>query len=280
MSSKTEAVENAEENAKEKEELISIVITVRNEERNIADMLDSLVIQEPPIEIIIVDSHSEDKTVDIIKGYMKKYPFIRLIIRGGTRGYCRNIGIKASRGFAVAFIDGDCIANPFWIHEMRNSLKRGADIVAGKSIQIGYYPFASLGRVELYHKGVDLTYPSDNLCYRRHILDEIGGFDPEFITAEDIDLNYRAVEAGYKIVYNPRMIVYHRARDTFLGFFKQAFWNGYGRKQLTLKHGRLWGNYSYSEMFKRRMTFWYFVRLVVAMGGYVTCKFFRDLRSR
>ena len=51
---------------------ISVVITVRNEERHISDLLDSLIIQEPPFEIVIVDAHSEDGTVDIIKKYHQK----------------------------------------------------------------------------------------------------------------------------------------------------------------------------------------------------------------
>ncbi len=42
--------------------LISIIITVRNEERNLPNLLDSLVAQEQPIEIIIIDSASEDRT--------------------------------------------------------------------------------------------------------------------------------------------------------------------------------------------------------------------------
>lgn len=261
------------------EGLISIVITVRNEGRNIATLLDSLVVQEGPIEIIIIDSHSEDDTVGIVKRYQKRYPFIKLIVRGGKRGYCRNIGVNRAEGGVVAFTDGDCIVNPFWVKEIRNSIREGHNVVAGNTIYIGYYPFASLGRVELYYKGSDITYPSCNLAYTKEAFNEVGGFDPHFVTAEDIDLNYRAVEKGYTIHYNPDMIIYARARGTFVGFFKQAFWNGYGRKQLTLKHGRLWGNYSYSEMFRKRLTFWYGVRMVVAMVGYLTCKFLRHLRE-
>lgn len=256
--------------------LVSIVITVRNEGRNIATLLDSLVIQQKPIEIIIIDSHSEDDTVDIVKRYMKKYPFIRLIVKGGKRGYCRNLGVKKARGDIVAFVDGDCIVNPFWVEQIRKTISEGAHVAAGYTINIGYYPFASLGRVELYYKGSDITFPSCNLAYTKEAFQKIGGFDNTFVTAEDIDLNFRAVQNGYSIKYNKDMIIYARARDTFVGFFKQAFWNGFGRKQLTRKHGNLWGNYSYSEMFKHKMTFWYLVRMVIAMVGYISCKIFGE----
>lgn len=259
--------------------MISVITTVRNEARNIAHLLDSLVGQQGPREIIVVDANSEDRTQDLVRNYAERYDEVRLMVRGGKRGFCRNIGVEEAKGEVVAFIDGDCIANPFWLREIWAGLESGADVVAGKTINIGYRPFADLGRVELYYKGFDVTYPSCNLAYTKVSFLEAGGFDDDFVTAEDIDLNYRAINAGFKIRYNPRMVVYAKARDTFVGFFKQAFWNGYGRKQLTLKHGRLWGNYSYSEMFKRKMSFWYFARMATAMVGYLTCKFLRGLAN-
>ncbi len=247
--------------------------TVRNEARNIAALLDSLVIQEPPVEILVVDAGSEDATRDIVKQYEKRYEFVRLHIRGGTRGAGRNYGIAQARGEAVAFIDGDAIANPFWIKELREGL-RSAEVVAGRSIQIGYRPFEDLERVELVVRGVDVTYPSSNLAYRKAVLGEIGGFDEWMVTAEDIDLNLRAVFAGHAIRFCAGAIIYHRTRDSYFDFLRQAFWNGVGRKQLTLKHGSLWGAYQPFEMFRRKTTFWSLVRLVTALMGYGACKVF------
>ncbi len=148
--------------------LVSVVTTVRNEARNIAALLDSLAVQEPPIEVIVVDSHSEDATRDIVRTYEKRYDFVHLYVSGGTRGAGRNFGIRKARGEAVAFIDGDAIANPFWIRELREGLRRH-DIVAGRTIQIGYRPFEELERVELIVQGTDVTYPSSNLAYRKAV---------------------------------------------------------------------------------------------------------------
>ncbi len=247
--------------------------TVRNEARNIAALLDSLVIQEPPIEIIVVDAGSEDPTRDVVQRYESQYPFVHLYIKGGTRGAGRNFGIRMARGEAIAFIDGDAIANPFWIHELRQGLGT-FDIVAGRSIQIGYRPFEDLERVELLVRGVDVTYPSSNLAYRKTVLQEIGGFDDWMVTAEDIDLNLRAVLAGHPIGFRTNAIIYHRTRDSYFDFMRQAFWNGAGRKQLTLKHGSLWGHYQPSEMLRQRTTFWSLLRLIAALMGYVAYKAF------
>jgi glycosyltransferase involved in cell wall biosynthesis len=253
--------------------LISVISTVRNEARNIAHLLDSLVVQEGPLEILIVDSASQDGTPEIVRGYEKRYDNIHLHFKGGTRGAGRNFGIRMARGEAVAFIDGDAIANPFWIRELRAGLAH-SDVVAGRSIQIGYRPFEDLERVELIVRGVDVSYPSSNLAYRKKVLLEIGGFDERFVTAEDIDLNLRAVTAGHPIAFRPGAIIYHRTRDSYFDFVRQAFWNGAGRKQLTLKHGTLWKQYRPVAMFRQKTTFWSVLRLAAAFLGYAGYKAF------
>ncbi len=253
--------------------LISVVVTVRNEERNIGDLLDSLVTQEGPLEIIIVDAYSTDRTREIVESYASRYAYIKYHLKGGTIGAGRNYGVEHSSGEAVAFIDGDCIANPFWLKNLREGLKEST-VVAGRTILIGYHAFEDLERVELIYKGFDLTFPTSNLAYDKALFVSIGGFDEWFITAEDIDLNLRAVENGGTILYRKDAVVYHRTRGSFYKFYKQAFWNGAGRKQLTMKHGRLWQSYRPGEMFKREASFWSFSRLLAALLGYVGYKFF------
>jgi len=256
--------------------LVSVIVTVRNEEHHIRALLDSLVAQEGPLEVVVVDAYSTDGTIAMVEGYRERFPFVQLHMKGGTRGEGRNHGIGLAKGEVVAFIDGDCIADPDWLKEMRKELVAGADIVAGRTVRMGYMPFVDLSRVELFYKGVDLTYPSCNLAYRKGVVDEAGRFDTRFRTAEDIDLNYRAVSLGHHIVYNDNAIVQHHERESLVGFFKQAFWNGYGRKQLTLKHGKLWSNYSVTRMIQRDISFWYLLRTIIALLGYATAKVRED----
>src|SRR2546427_7689382 len=66
--------------------LVSVVTTVRDEARNIAALLDSLVVQEPPLEIIVVDSASVDATRDIVRRYERDYENVHLYITGGAPG--------------------------------------------------------------------------------------------------------------------------------------------------------------------------------------------------
>ena len=246
---------------------VSVVLNILNEERNIRDLMDSLVTQEPPLEVVVVDAGSWDKTVEYVNNYAKKYDFIKLFHHPGTRGESTNFGLRQATGDIICFIGGDCIANPFWLSEMRRTLG-SAHIVAGRTLNMGYKPFEDLARVELYREGSDISFPSCNMGYRKEVVEAVREFDPWFITAEDIDFNLRAVDKGYEIIYNDDMVVYHRTRGTMWGFVKQAFWNGYGRKQLTMKHGALWSSYDPRKMFDRNLEFWGIIRLVAAFLGY------------
>lgn len=250
--------------------LVSIVITVKNEERGLGRLLDSLLVQEPPVEILVVDALSRDRTFAIAERYAAEHPgVVRAARKFGSRGIGRNAGVALARGELVAFIDGDCIADSQWIRAIRSGFQT-AEVVAGRTVAVGSSKYARLERVELFQQGSDVTYPSCNLAYRRARFEELHGFDPRFITAEDIDLNLRAVQAGARIRYVPFAVVYHQMRTTFFRFLMQAFWNGYGRKQLTEKHGSLWGNYRMRRLLAGQRSVVGLLRLAAAFSGYAT----------
>jgi glycosyltransferase involved in cell wall biosynthesis len=250
--------------------LLSVVVTVKNEERHLGPLLESLAGQEPPLEVVLVDALSRDRTYEIASAFADAHPgFLRVYRRYGSRGVGRNYGVHRSKGEAVVFIDGDCVAGAGWLRAMREGLREAA-VVAGRTTTVGNATYGNLGRVELYQRGSDVTYPSCNLAYRRSLFEELGGFDPRFITAEDIDLNLRAVQRGARIAYREDARVYHQARESLARFLAQAFWNGWGRKQLTEKHGSLWGNYRYERLLQGQRSPIALARLGAAFTGYAT----------
>lgn len=249
---------------------VSVIITVRNEAKHIRHLLDSLRGQRHLHEIIIVDAQSTDGTVEAIRRHGKALP-LRVIEAPCSRGAGRNIGAEMATGDVLAFTDGDCIANSRWLDAL------AADdpqvVRAGKTEVIGFWAFTKLHRVELPHKGSDTTWPSCNLAYPAALFRRLGGFDESFVTAEDIDLNYRAIEAGARIEHAADAIVYARARDSITGFLRQAYWNGYGRKQLTRKHGRLWHEYRLWDLVRLQgASFWGLLRMAWGFLGYIDAK--------
>lgn len=253
----------------------SVIITVKNEAENIARLLDSLIAQEVDREIIVVDAQSTDGTAEIVRKYASEHSYIKLIVRRAKRGLGRNIGMQNAQGDVFAFIDGDCVADRNWLKSLSSSIAEHP-VVAGKTVYVGKKEYISLERVELYRQGMDVTYPSSNLAYRREVIEKIGMFDDWFITAEDIDLNIRAVDSKFTIFYDENAIVYHSVRENLYSFVKQAFWNGAGRKQLTLKYGRLWGSYKPMELLKRRHSIYGTIRVSAALMGYAAYKLFGE----
>jgi len=250
--------------------LVSVVITVRNEAQHIGQLLESLLLQEGPVEVVLVDAESRDGTREIAETFAARHPgFLRIFERKGSRGIGRNAGVHEARGEWVAFIDGDCFADSQWVERLRNGFAQSA-VVAGRTLVVGRHRYGQLERVELLQQGFDVTFPSCNLAYRRELFLRLGGFDPRFVTAEDIDLNMRAVQSGASIVYRPEALVYHHMRGTFLRFLIQAFWNGYGRKQLTEKHGSLWGRYRVRRLISDQKGVMAWLRLTAALAGYAT----------
>jgi hypothetical protein len=74
-------------------------------------------------------------------------------------------------------------------------------------------------------------------------------------------------------VHAPDALVYAQARDSITGFLRQAYWNGYGRKQLTLKHGKLWAQYSLRRMLRTNgASFWGFLRMGWGFFGYMAAR--------
>ena len=249
---------------------ISVVLTTKNEEKNIKDLLDSLVNQEDPYEVIIVDSESTDKTREIVEEYSKKYDQIKLFNYPGTRAESMNYGIKQATGEAVAFIGGDDIADKNWIREIRKGLGK-SDILVGSLVSRENDKVKSMSNVKLFHKGVNISYPGTNTVYKKDILDELGGFDSWFSSAEDLEINYRAVDAGYKISKNENAKVYYRPRNSLLAYIKQSFWYGYGRKLLGLKHKSVLKKHSIGDILKNQISFLGVIRLLLGVLGYLYC---------
>lgn len=250
--------------------LASIIVTTKNEEKTISKLLDTLLTQDKPFEIIIVDSQSTDNTQKIIKKYIKNHSEIKLYIKKSTRGEGRNFGVAKAIGEIIAFTDGGCTANKKWLQSLKNKIKEGYEIAAGKTIDTGY--FKDVKRVKIEINNYDITYPSCNLAYRKELFKKINGFDTRFITAEDIDLNFRAIENGAKIGYTDQAVIYRKSASNIISLIKQAFWYGYGRKQLSLKHGRLWKKYSPKQIFKTHLDIKSLIRLSFGLLGYLNCK--------
>ena len=95
--------------------LVSVVITTKNEEKNIENCLKSILKQTYPrdkIEIIVVDNNSTDRTKEIARRYTDK-----VYNKGPERSAQRNFGAKQAKGEYYLYLDADMILSPNVISE-------------------------------------------------------------------------------------------------------------------------------------------------------------------
>jgi len=85
---------------------------------------------------------------------------------------------------------------------------------------------------------IQFFFETANLSIRRKVLEDIGFFDTNCITAEDMDINCRAMEKGWNLFYEPDAKIYHFHRKTFQGLCKQWFFYGYGQSYVYKKFNR------------------------------------------
>jgi len=210
--------------------MISVILPSYNSESTIEPVLTALKNQSygEPYEIILVDS-SEDKTPEIVRS---KFPDIKYIhLKEKTDpGTARNLGLKESTGKIILFIDSDCVAQPDWIEKMA-SLHQDTDHAAiGGGVLNGNDPqnnVAWAGYMAEFREFIPEQdrrqvshIPTCNISYKRQYLEELGGFNPNYYPQEDLDFNFRLINAGGTILFNPEAKVSHNHRTTLKDFVR------------------------------------------------------------
>lgn len=216
--------------------LVSIVIPNWNGAHHLPICLDSLRRQHyAPLEILVVDNASTDHSRELLA---RDYPTVRLIAlprNQGFTGAC-NVGIQAARGDIIALLNNDTEADAGWVAALVDAFARHpeAGLVASKILLFDqrdrFHTAGDLFRVDgrLINRGVwekdEGQYDQETYvfsacggaaAYRRSMLDEIGLLDDDFFfSCEDMDLAWRAQLAGYRCVYTPAAVVYHRLSAT------------------------------------------------------------------
>lgn len=105
---------------------VSLVITTKNEEKNIGNCLESIRWQTYPqnlLEVIIVDNNSLDKTKEIAGKYTKN-----VFNKGPERSAQRNYGMKMARGKYLMYLDADMILSPIVIEKAVEKLSPVSNI--------------------------------------------------------------------------------------------------------------------------------------------------------
>lgn len=193
--------------------LVSVVITTKNEEKNIENCLKSILEQSyKNIEVIVVDNNSSDKTKEIALRYTNK-----VYDKGPERSAQRNYGmIDKSNGEYVMFVDADMILSSGlikscieFIDEQKCLALHISEIVMGKSF------WSKVRRFE--RSFYDGTVIDGARFFRKDIFVKVGGFDETMSGPEDwdIDKKIKAIGKIGLVAKNKEEVVIHHNESEF-----------------------------------------------------------------
>jgi len=194
----------------------SIIIRTYNEEKNIGNLLRAIEKQDyKDYEIIIVDSESTDRTVEIAEKFSVK--IIKIKSRDFTFGYALNVGCRASSGKYLVFVSAHVIPiDNQWLSNILVPFdNKKIAMVYGRQMGNAESKFSErmdfkriFGTLPLNFE-VILSYANNANSVIRKILWEKRFFDEHLFGLEDIDWAKGMIEEGYLIHYEPKASIYH-----------------------------------------------------------------------
>jgi O-antigen biosynthesis protein len=219
---------------------ISVIVCSYNGARTLRQCLDALVtLDYPNYEVIVVNDGSTDDTPAIAQDYP-----VRLINQPNMGlSAARNVGLSASSGSIVAYLDDDAFPHRYWLRYLAAAFDRSIHVgIGGPNL-----PPAGDGLVAecvaaapgnplhiLLSDEIAEHIPGCNMAFRREALLAIDGFDTRFHAAgDDVDLCWRLQDRGWTIGFCPAAVVWHHRRKSIRAYWKQQY--GYGKAEAQLE---------------------------------------------
>lgn len=219
---------------------VSVICTLKNEERSVKDLLDSLYSQhKKPDEIIFVDGGSTDNTVETIRSCSSGDIPVKLIEAKGVniaRG--RNIAINNARYDHIVSIDAGCRADKYWLRNFMDTFENDPliDVTAGFFLPDARSIYEDVAGNLLYPRKdlmdpENFLPPGNSIAFKKSCWERAGGYPEWLDTGEDCYFDLKLKETGAKFAFARNAIVYWRPRPTLYKLFKQYFFYAKGSAQ-------------------------------------------------
>ena len=240
--------------------LVSIIIVNHNRAELLRECLESLFEQTYDcLEILVVDNGSSDHSRSVVDTFSGAR--VRLLALDRNRGFAggNNVAIDQARGQLIGLLNNDAVARPNWIEKL-------VRVVQSSQPEVGMWASKILFvQGDIIDKAGHVMYPDGQnrgrgtgeedrgqferieetlfpdgcaALYRKQMLEETGGFDESFFAyGDDADLGMRGRWMGWKCLYVPDAVVYHRHSSTAGRFSAQkVYWVERNRFWLMVKN--------------------------------------------
>ena len=239
---------------------VSVTIAVCTRERvsdlqaclqSVLSMLEQPAAGAHDVEILVVDNAP---ATDATKELVASLPNVRYALepRPGL-DFARNRALEEARGEFVAYVDDDATVDGGWLAGLAEALSENPDAAAVTGLVLptelettaqilferrgGFRRGFEKLRYEGEHRPGNPVYPCGagifgagcNMVVRRDVVRGLGGFDEALDTGPplpgggDLDIFYRVIRAGLPLVYEPRMLAFHRHRREYRAL-RHQYW--------------------------------------------------------
>lgn len=235
---------------------ISIVVPCYNGQQYLSAVLASIYHQRTALryEVIIIDSGSTDRTIEIASNYPVR--LYKIAKSDFGHGKTRNFGARVARGHYIIFLTQDATpANECWLENLVMPLVEDSRIAGVYSRQIprpdcnpcewrdidrGAAPVSVVKRVNFdddlqkhnydKHMRMIIAFSNVSSCIRKEVLDLLP-FSEAIVMVEDQEWSKRAIEAGWTVRYESSSAVYHSHNHSSRALYQRHFDYGVSYKE-------------------------------------------------
>ncbi|MDR2380257.1 MAG: glycosyltransferase family 2 protein [Bifidobacteriaceae bacterium] len=233
---------------------VSVFLTVRNEADHLAGAVERIFAQcyEGPLEVVLALGPSSDATASEAARLAERFPALVVVDNpSGRTPEGLNRAWRSARHDYLIRVDGHALLPPGYIERVVSVLEQtGAANVGGMMVPEGTAPFQkAVARAmsspfgigaEAFHTG-GAPGPAKTVylgAFRRADLEAVGGFNEAFTRAQDWELNYRLINAGKLVWFDPQLGVVYRPRRTWRALLRQFYQTGRWRAHLIRQYPR------------------------------------------
>ncbi|WP_344102062.1 glycosyltransferase family 2 protein [Myceligenerans crystallogenes] len=230
---------------------VSVFLTVRNEERDLAEAMGRILDQDypGPFEVVLAVGPSRDNTAEIAEKLAAEEPRLKVVDNpAGWTPAGLNAAIRGARHDYLVRVDGHSHIAADYVSRVVGVLRStGAANVGGIMVPEGRTAFEQAVATAMssplgigsapFHTGGEAG-PAASVylgAFRRDALEAVGLYDETFLRAQDWELNYRLRQAGHTVWFDPSLRVGYRPRGSWkqlaTQFFRSGRWRNHVMRQ-------------------------------------------------
>lgn len=221
---------------------VSLIISAKNEADNLQKHLSKILTQQyPNFEVLVVDDHSTDHTLTVLKKFKEKHPHLKIVEATHFKDLpgkkaALTAAIKMAQHEILLFTDADCFPNsPFWIKKMAARFTNDIDIV------LGYGPYrktkgwlnkfirfettlTALNYFSFALRGMPYMGVGRNMAYRKNVFNKANGYTKHKHIAsgdDDLFISQVATPTNVALSIHPDSWCYSEAKKSWPAYIKQ-----------------------------------------------------------